>query len=277
MDTDHAVDDKFKPRQTHAGIGIRLKIESAVGIADIHHNAKRQLGQLFNIVGIDVETQQSLVDVTGITLGTGYGDLRPMGDFFGGIATANHRRYAHFPGDDSGMTGTAAPVGNDGGGPLHDGFPVRIGHIGDQHIAIIDQVHFTDTVDNLDHTLADAVTDTAALCQHPAFFLEQIALHARADITALHGFRSRLHNIDETIVTVPGPLDIHGATVVLLNNQSLSRQVHNLVISDAKAHAIPLRHIDCLHRLADAGALAVDHFNRLATEVAAQYCGPALL
>src|SRR3546814_8875807 len=40
--------------------------------------------------------------------------------------------------DDGRVAGTSAAVGDDGRGALHDGFPVGVGHVGDQHVAGLD-------------------------------------------------------------------------------------------------------------------------------------------
>ncbi len=125
----------------------------------------------------DFSFKQAFVNVAGIAFGTGHGDKRRAIQPLGGIAAADHRRNAQLTGDDGRVTGTPATVGNNGAGTLHHRFPIRVGHVGDQHIAGLHLVHLGDVVDDLDRAGADALADGAAFHQHGAFLLEQVALH----------------------------------------------------------------------------------------------------
>ena len=40
---DHAVDDELQPRQADAGVRNLREIESAIGVADVHHDFQRRL------------------------------------------------------------------------------------------------------------------------------------------------------------------------------------------------------------------------------------------
>ena len=97
------------------------------------------------------EIQRPLIDQAGIPFGAGYGDLLAVLQHFGGIATTDHSRNAQFTGNDGGVTGAAAAIGHDGGGAFHDRLPIRVGHVGHQHVAGLNPIHFVDAGDDLDH------------------------------------------------------------------------------------------------------------------------------
>jgi hypothetical protein len=66
----------------------------------------------------------------------------PSFSTIGRIAAANHRRHAQFTRDDRRVAGTAATVGDDRRRALHHRLPVRIGHVGHQHVARLHAFHF---------------------------------------------------------------------------------------------------------------------------------------
>ncbi len=74
----------------------------------------------------------------------------------GGVATADHRRHAQFAGDDGGVAGAAATVGDDGRGPFHDRLPVGIGHVGHQYVAGLNPVHILEARDHPRRARTDA-------------------------------------------------------------------------------------------------------------------------
>ncbi|CNT92862.1 Uncharacterised protein [Salmonella enterica subsp. enterica serovar Bovismorbificans] len=59
------------------------------------------------------------------------------------------------------MTGAPATVSDNRRRFFHDRFPVRVGHIGDKHIARLNTVHFADIVNNFYRTCADTMTNGA--------------------------------------------------------------------------------------------------------------------
>src|SRR5205085_7416828 len=62
---------------------------------------------------------------------------------------------------DGRVTGAAAAVGDDRGGALHDRLPVRIGHVGDQHVAALHARHLARVADDARGSGADALADAA--------------------------------------------------------------------------------------------------------------------
>src|SRR5690606_35670461 len=207
-----------------------------------------QFGHGIDRVLADVEAQLALEDETGIAFGAGYGHALTILQHAGGVAAADYSRNTQLTGDDRRVAGTPAAVGDDGAGALHHRFPVRVGHVGDQHVARLHLVHLGHSVDHANLAGADALTDGAAFHQHGAFLFQQIALHHGGAGAALNGFRTGLHDVQLAVVTVLGPLDIHRAAIVFFDDHRLFGQLAHLGIGDAEARALGAVDFNCLDR-----------------------------
>ncbi len=238
MHADHAVDDEFEPRQADALVRNAGEVECAVGIADVHHDLGLDGRERIQLDDLLFEGQGACIDKPGVTFRTGHGDFLAFLDGLGGVAAADYRRNAEFARNDGGVTSASAAIGDDGGSALHHRFPIRIGHVGDQHVTALHAGHFLHVANDAGRPGADALADPAAARQHLGFFLQRVALHAAAD-AALHGFRSRLQDVDLAGVAVLAPLDVHRAAVVLFDGQRLLRQFDDVFVGDAKTHCGP--------------------------------------
>ncbi|MNQ41558.1 hypothetical protein D3C85_552360 [compost metagenome] len=274
MHADHAVDDEFQARQAHAGVRQLGEVEGAIGVTDVHHDLERQIGHGVDRVLADVETQFALEDETGVALGAGYGDALAVLQHMGGIAAADHCRNTQLARDDRRVAGAPATVGDDGAGALHDRFPVRVGHIGNQHVAGLYLVHLGDIVDHPHLAGADLLANGAPLDQHGAGFLEQVTLHHIDVGSAFYRLGAGLDDIQLAVIAVFGPFDVHRPAVVLLDDHGLLGQFADFGIGQAEARALGAVDIDHLDRLAGLGFVAVDHLDRLAAQVAAQDSWP---
>ena len=76
-----AIDNHFKARQTHAGIGQLTKFKRAFWVRDIHHNLERRRWHITQIRGQALKLQCACVNIAGVALGAGHSDLLPGGDF----------------------------------------------------------------------------------------------------------------------------------------------------------------------------------------------------
>ena len=112
----------------------------------------------------------------------------PSAQLLGRIAAADHRRDAQFAGDDRRVAGAPAAVGDDGGGALHHRLPVRVGHVGDQHVAGLHVVHLGQRAHHAHPAGADLLADGAALGQHGAVALQLVAV---LDLACAGSSRSR--------------------------------------------------------------------------------------
>ena len=155
------------------------------------------------------------------------------------------------------MAGTTAAVGDDSRRFLHDRFPVRVGHVGHQHVAWLNTVHLADVVDHFDRTGTDAVTDGAAFRHDFTLRVQRITLHhltARAD-----GFRTRLHDKQLAGVPVFCPFDVHRTAVVFFDLHRLLRQFLHFGVGQREAVALLLRYIFNFNLLAMLLGRGIDH------------------
>ena len=92
------------------------------------------------------------------------------------IAGANYSRHAEFAGDDGGMAGTTAPIGDDGRCALHHRLPVGVGHVGDQHVTGLHTVHVGQAAHHAGYATDDLLADGTAFGNHFATFQQVVAL-----------------------------------------------------------------------------------------------------
>ncbi len=128
------------------------------------------------------------------------------------------------------MAGAAAAVRHDCRGTFHHRFPVRVRHVGDEHIALLDAAHFVDAADDLGGAGADLLADAPAFANHVRTALQREALD-RPAAAALHGFRAGLQDIDLAVAAVLAPFDIHGAPVVLFDRYGHARQFDDVFVA----------------------------------------------
>ncbi len=139
------------------------------------------------------------------------------------MTTPDNRRNTQFARNDGGMASTPPSVGHNGTGTLHDGFPVGIGHVGHQHIARLDLVHFRNTVDQTYRAGTNLLADGAAFSQYSALALKFVTQFGRTFGLTLHRFRTSLQDVKQAIRTVLAPLDVHGTSVVFFNDHGVLR------------------------------------------------------
>src|SRR6056297_2103285 len=269
MDADHAVDDELQAGESDAVVRDAGEVERPVRVADVHHDLDRYVRQGVEFDLLFLIFELAVVDVALVALGAGDRDLAAVGDLLRGVAAADHRRYAQLTGDDGGMAGASAPVGDDGGGALHDRLPVRVRHVGDQYVAVLHPGHLLDAADDLGRADADLLADAAPAAEHVRPGLQGEALQGAA-AAALHRLRARLQDVDPTVLAVLAPFDVHWAAVMLLDGDRLFGQLDDVLV--AQAEALRLRFVDIhrFHGMTRGGVVAVDNLDGLAAEAAAQ-------
>ncbi len=270
MNADHTVDDELQTRQAHTFVWQTGEVKGTIRVTDVHHDLQRQIRHGVNAGALHAKVEDLGIDVTGIAFGTGDGNVLIVLHAFGGVTAADHGRDAQLTSDDSRVTGTAATVGDNRRRLFHDRFPVRVGHVGDQHVARLDTVHFADVVDHLHRTCADAVTDSTAFSDDVALRMQRVTLH---HLTAgTHGFRTRLDDKQFAGVAIFGPLDIHRTAIVLLNLHRLLRQLLHFGIGQREAVTLLLWHIFNPHLLAMLLGRRIDHADFFRTHGATHDC-----
>ena len=146
----------------------------------------------------------------------------------GGVAAADHRRNAQLARNDGGVASAPAAVGDDGAGALHDRLPVRVGHVGHEHVAGLHLVHLGDVAHDAHRAGADFLANGTPLSQHGTGALELVALLGLAFGLAFDGFRAGLQYVELTVGTVLAPFDVHGAAVMVFNDERVTRQLLNI-------------------------------------------------
>ena len=210
-------------------------------------------------------TQLAPVDEALISLRAGDGDFGAVGNVAGGVTAAHHGGNAQFAGDDGRVAGAATAIGDDCRCPLHHRFPVRVSHVGHQHIAGLNQVHFLDACNDTGNTGADPLPDAAPGAQYLRVFLERESNHGLAR-PALHGLRPRLQDEQFARPAVLAPFDIHGLAIVLLDGDGLSGERMDFLVRQREPAAVLIGHGHRCH--AFFAPVGVDHLDGLAAQVA---------
>ena len=187
------------------------------------------------------------------------------------MAGANHSGDAEFARDDGGVAGAPAPVGDDGAGALHHRLPVRVGHVGHQHVARLHLVHLGNVVHQPHRTRANLLANGPPLDQHGAGALELVAQLGLSVRLALHRLGPRLQDVELAVGAVLAPLDVHRAAVVLLDDQRVARQLLDVGVGERIAVAQFGGHVGGLDQLAAGGLFlgrGEHHLDQLGTQVA---------
>ena len=164
------------------------------------------------------------------------------------------------------MASATAPVGHNGGGPLHDRLPVGVGHVGHQNVTRLHLVHFADVVHHPNRASANFLANCAALDDNRAFAFELVTVFSPASCLTLHCLRTGLQNVQFTVQSVFTPLNVHRPTVVLLDHQGVSRQLLYIGVGQGVPVAQFGGHIRCFDQLATdcfflgCGELHLDQF-----------------
>ena len=103
------------------------------------------------------------------------GHHRAVLEILRGGAGADDARQAEFAGHDRGVARHAATVGHQGHGPAHGGQPVRVGHLGYQHLAVLHARPVLDVHQHPHHTRGRAGNGRQALQQHLVLFCGGLA------------------------------------------------------------------------------------------------------
>ncbi len=147
------------------------------------------------------------------------------------MGAADDCRNPKLSGDDGGMAGAAAAIGHDGRSALHDRLPVRVGHIGDQHVTGLHPVHLVQIMNNPGGASTDTLANAAPLYDDLGMALQFEALNAVIG-AALHRFRTSLQNVKLPVLAILAPFDIHRAAVVFLDGDCLASKTLDLIIAE---------------------------------------------
>src|SRR3546814_4893480 len=93
---------------------------------------------------VDREVDVALVYEAGVAFRARDRDLGAILQHFSHIAAADDCRNTQFARDDRRVAGAATTIGDDRAGAFHDRLPIRVGHVGDEHVARLYAMHFFD-------------------------------------------------------------------------------------------------------------------------------------
>src|SRR5690606_169144 len=212
---DVAGDDHLQPRQAYTGVGQHREVERTLRVGNVHHHLERCRRHVLQVGGVALEGQGAVVDETGVAFGAADGDHLAVLDRIQRVAGADHGRYAQLARDDRGMAGATTTVGDDGGRALHHRLPVRVGHVGDEHVAGLHARHVVKRAHHPGDAAADLLADRAALADHRATLAELVTLDLGRLGARLDRLGARLDDEELAADAVLGPLDVHRTLVVL--------------------------------------------------------------
>jgi hypothetical protein len=182
------------------------------------------------------------------------------------IAGTDHGGDAEFAGDDRGVASAATAIGNDRGRAFHHRLPIRIGHVGDQHVALFHAVHLGGRLDQSHLPLPDLLPDRATAREHGGFLVEPVAPQAIGVAARLHGLGACLQDIDLAVFSVAAPLDVHRPLVMLFDRERVASELLGFRVADREAAPVLRRDVDGFHGLARATAVVVDHARGLGAQ-----------
>mmetsp|Transcript_82393 Transcript_82393/g.148665 ORF Transcript_82393/g.148665 Transcript_82393/m.148665 type:complete len:529 (-) Transcript_82393:1212-2798(-) len=231
MHADGVVDHKLQAGQADTVVGQLTEAEGRLRVSHVHHDLQADLRKIAKILGGPLELQRALVDEASVTLGARDRHLIALRQLFCGVATANHGRNAQLASNDCRVASAATTIGNDGTGLLHDGLPVRICHVCDQHISLLELRHLVNAGQEVDLARADTLADGTAFNEDVgALLLHLVLLKDSHLLLGGHGLRAGLHDVDLAIIAITSPLDVHGAAIMLLDLHRHGGKVFDLLV-----------------------------------------------
>src|SRR4051794_16284520 len=113
------------------------------------------------------------------------------------------------------MARPAASIGDNRCGSLHDRLPVRIRHIGDQHLTRFEQMHVSDRRQHPCRARPDLLPYGTSLDDNRSGLANLVPLQTRTALPRLHGLRTGLEDVELAVLSVLAPLDVHWSAVML--------------------------------------------------------------
>ncbi len=276
MGLDRLADDELHAREADAVVRQERGLEGQIRVAQVDHDLGGRPGHLAHVGAIDVEGDLARVDPRGIPLGAGNGDRLAGGNGRRAVARSNDRRDAQLTGDDRSVAGAPAAIGDDRGGGLHHGLPVRRRHVRHQHLARLEARQLLDVPDRARRSGGDHLADGSALRDDLALTVQDVGLEHRLPALGGHRLGAGLHQIELAVEAVLGPLHVHRLAVVALDLDRVVGELQDVLVVEAVLLAVRLGGRDVANRVL-ALALDEDHLDRLVADQAAQHGAVTLL
>ena len=273
MDADVAGEDELHSDQADA-LGRELgSREGQRGVPDVEHDVGGRGGKRIEVDLVDGEGQRSGPDVALVALGAAHRDRESVGELGADRPRPHDGGDPELTGDDRGVRGASAAFGHDRRSGLQYRLPVGVGHVGDDHVALLNPSHVAGVGDAADSAGSDPVADRQPGGKHLRRRLEAIhRRHRRPRTTAVDRLGSGLDDEQLAGDAVLRPLDVHrgrlapDAGVVILDRNRPLRQLQDVVVAHRVARPVVVR-----RRRSDEAvpAVVVRHADLLGTERAA--------
>ena len=187
-------DDEFQPRQPNAVIGNGREAERIFGIADVHQNFRVRLGKLIEGQFGNLEWESPFIHVADLAFGARNGDFLAGLERARRILASNDGRDAEFAGDDRGMAGAPALIGHNGGGFLHDGFPIGIGLVRHENFSVLEFAHAMRVKNEARFARPDRFANAVPADQPLPGRFQSIGLKNQLLLSRLNRFRAGLND-----------------------------------------------------------------------------------
>ena len=223
-------DDELHPCEADAVAGQERGLEGEVGVAEVDHDLGRGALKVADLGALDAERDLAAVDAPGVALRAGDGHHLAAGDAGGGVGGADDGGDPELAGDDRGVAGAPAAVGDDRGRGLHHRLPVGGRGVGHEHLAGLEVRQLRQVLDQVRAPAGDPLADRASLGQHLAAALERVALKDGLLPLGGDGLGPGLHDVELAVVAVLGPLHVHRAAVVALDRDRVPGQLEDVLV-----------------------------------------------
>ncbi len=131
-------------------------------VTHVHHDLDRTFRQFALLNFFNFVRNQTVVDVTGVAFCARNGNFLFIFQNFSGVAASDYGCDTQFTSNNSCVASTAPAVCNDSRSLLHDRFPVRVSHVSNKDVSLLNQMHLFRTVNNLDFAGANLLTNSTS-------------------------------------------------------------------------------------------------------------------
>ena len=266
VNLDGIVNDELHAGEADAIGGKSPPVHRRFGAGNIEHDLGSCFGEIDKGNLAFLKRKEAGINFAFLAERAVYGDGISCGKFHGGIAGPDDGGDIQLTAYDGGMAGASAMVGDDGGGFPHERDPVGVGSFGDKDLPFLEFPGIGEAFEDNDRAGSDAVTDGETFDKGSrCFFIEVIAADDGGVFLGLDCFGAGLDDEEFLCPAIEGPLDIHGASVVLFDLGRPAGKLQNLVIIDAEAGLIRLGRFNG----ANTGIVLVtiDHLDGLGAEL----------
>ncbi len=236
--------EELDAHQAHARTGQLRQMEGHIGVRDVEHQGHGRLGQLREIDLVALEVEEAVIDAAFVAFGARDRDRLAVCEHSGRVARSDYAGNSALARDDRCVAGASAALGDDRRCALEDRLPVRVGHLGDQHVALAKLVDRANRADDSGRTRSDTRPDALAADDWRSAFLQPKDLERRTRRDPVNRLRSCLQHVELALSAVATPFDVHrhGASgalgVVLFDQDARARQLQHLVVAQHEALAL---------------------------------------